>query len=600
MTASRWKTLTAILVFALVAWMYMRRLGDTPLYVTPDEAIIAVDAHALAMTGRDVHGEAFPLYFRVQMPGETRFGWFMPVIFYASALVMRVLPFSEATARVPSALVGVFSIVLTFLVARRLFSEDGLVMDGHVVHGLAILAAVLLATTPAHFILSRYALDYLYPLPFVLGWFLLLLRFLERGDVRVLVAATVCLGVGFYSYISSVLMMPIYFALTLVVVLQRDRPMFLSLAATAGFTAPLLPLVPFLLHHPGAFAQTAQRYAVYDAQRLNALQGLREFFSYPNIERLTTLYWTFFNPGFLFFSGDSQMTFSTRSVGVFLLSLAVLIPAGAYGVLRRRTTGGLLVLALFVTAPAAAVLVPESGAIIRAAAMLPFGALLATYGIICVWRSRLFARARPVLMAAGGALFAMALVYAGVTVVSSARLSKGTALLAAGAIVLLAVGRAAQRIKLGRIAVVCLLLFVLLQFGSFWRDYFGDYRLRASTWLGGNVRGALEALIAHATQDRAPGIYFARIRSTSGLLDTRNRWMDAYWRFYLIKHQREDLLSRSNDIDTNDVRGMASGSLVLANEGDQVAAGLLSSSQLKIVEAVPEVDGKPFFLILRR
>jgi len=397
-----------------------------------------------------------------------------------------------------------------------------------------------------------------------------------------------------------VLMMPIYFALTLLVVLQRDRPGYLSLAATAGFAAPLVPLVPFLLHHPGAFAQTAQRYAVYDAQRLNALQGLREFFSYPNIERLTTLYWTFFNPGFLFFSGDSQMPFSTRSVGVFLLPMAVLIPAGAYEVVRRRTTGGLLVLALFVTAPAAAVLVPESGAIIRAAAMLPFGALLATYGVICVWKSGVFTRARPLLMAGGGALLATSLVYAGVTVSSSARLSKGTALLAAGAIVLLAVGYAAQRIKLGQIAVVCLLLFVPLQFASFWHDYFGDYRVRSSIWLGGNIRGALEALIAHAAQDRVPAIYFARIRSTSGLLDTRNRWMHAYWRFYLIKHQREDLLSRSNDIDTTDVRGMAPGSLVLANEGDQVAAGLVSSSQLYIIEAVPGIDGKPFFLILRR
>ena len=34
-------------------------------------------------------------------------------------------------------------------------------------------AALLLALTPAHFIHSRFALDYLYPVPFTLAWLLL-------------------------------------------------------------------------------------------------------------------------------------------------------------------------------------------------------------------------------------------------------------------------------------------------------------------------------------------------------------------------------------------------------------------------------------------
>ena len=49
-----------------------------------------------------------------------------------------------------------------FFIVRRLFKCDW----------LACAAAGMLAMTPAHFILSRYALDYLYPLPFLLGWLL--------------------------------------------------------------------------------------------------------------------------------------------------------------------------------------------------------------------------------------------------------------------------------------------------------------------------------------------------------------------------------------------------------------------------------------------
>jgi 4-amino-4-deoxy-L-arabinose transferase-like glycosyltransferase len=157
---NRWpRAAMFVLLLTAAAVLYARHLGDAPIYLSPDEAIIAVDAHSLATTGRDVHGAFMPLYFQIQMRGETRSGWFMPVIFYAIALVLKVLPLSEASVRLPSVIVGLTDIVLMFFVARRIFKSTT----------LAVVSAAMLALTPAHFILSRYALDYLYPLPFVLG-----------------------------------------------------------------------------------------------------------------------------------------------------------------------------------------------------------------------------------------------------------------------------------------------------------------------------------------------------------------------------------------------------------------------------------------------
>ena len=114
----------------------------------------------------------------------------------------------------------------------------------------------------------------------------------------------------------------------------------------------------------------------------NALQGLRAFFSYPNLDRLASLYWSFYNPSFLFFSGDRMMTFSTRSVGVFTLPVAVLLLLGLYHVcVRRRTVPAFIVVAGFVTAPVGALLGGENAAIIRAVELLPFTVLLATFGL---------------------------------------------------------------------------------------------------------------------------------------------------------------------------------------------------------------------------
>ena len=46
-------TLLAILLLAAaVAALYAYRLSDSPIYLTPDEVVIGLDAHALATTAR--------------------------------------------------------------------------------------------------------------------------------------------------------------------------------------------------------------------------------------------------------------------------------------------------------------------------------------------------------------------------------------------------------------------------------------------------------------------------------------------------------------------------------------------------------------------
>ena len=87
------------------------------------------------------------------------------------------------------------------------------------------LAAALMALTPAHFIMSRQALDYICPLPFVLGWLLCLLTYFDTGRTAPLVAGGLLLGVGAYTYISSWMVMPFLAALTLLLARPRGaRP----------------------------------------------------------------------------------------------------------------------------------------------------------------------------------------------------------------------------------------------------------------------------------------------------------------------------------------------------------------------------------------
>jgi hypothetical protein len=239
--------------------------------------------------------------------------------------------------------------------------------------------------------------------------------------------------------------------------------------------------------------------------------------------------------------------FSTGRAGVFLLPLAVLLPIGIYqAATQRRTPFHVLLLAGFLAAPLPALIVTDENApIFRALALVPFGVLLAMLGLQTIWASR---RARPVTW----------------------------------------------------LAVVGLLLLLPLQFRIYASDYFNEYRVRASPWLGGNIRGALETLIDLNARTPAPALYFSKLQATSGLADGRNEYMSAYWQFYATKHGREDLLDRPRPLDPSAVGVMPAHSLVLANIGDRVADGLVASGQLRQVAVIPELDRAPFFEILER
>src|SRR5262249_40177472 len=147
--------------------LYAARLGHTPLYLHDAEILFGLQAHAIATTGHDVSGRLLPLYFQMQPIGENV--WFHPVIVYVTALFLTVVRLSEWSVRLPSACVGALDVVLLYVLARQIFGRR---RD-------AVLAAALLALTPAHFIHSRIAMDYIYPIPFVLGWMIALLAFLK-------------------------------------------------------------------------------------------------------------------------------------------------------------------------------------------------------------------------------------------------------------------------------------------------------------------------------------------------------------------------------------------------------------------------------------
>ena len=75
--------------------------------------------------------------------------------------------------------------------------------------------------------------------------------------------------------------------------------------------------------------------------------------------------------------------------------------------------------------------------------------------------------------------------------------------------------------------------------------------------------------------------------------------MNDYWRFYLVKHNRQDLAARTERFDPGKLATMPAGSLVLSNVGNRTDA-LVRTGTLEHLTTIPELNRNDFFVILRR
>jgi 4-amino-4-deoxy-L-arabinose transferase-like glycosyltransferase len=268
----RWWPIALVLVLASA--LYFRSLGTAPVSIGGDEARFATVAWSIATTGRDPAANRLPLFFHMSESlsgGDAGARWYQPLLFYLMALVFRVVPVGEGAMRIPTAVIGIADVFLIYCVARQLFGD----------RFWAAMTALMLAFSPAHFIFSRQALDYICPLPFVLGWLWCLLTALETGSVWLTLCAGLLLGAGFYSYIAAWVIMPLLLLLTWVAAFQSKQAAWRgALAATIGFALPVVAVAPWLWRHPEMWRDIVGRYKVYDARHLSLLQGAKDFLSY--------------------------------------------------------------------------------------------------------------------------------------------------------------------------------------------------------------------------------------------------------------------------------------------------------------------------------
>jgi 4-amino-4-deoxy-L-arabinose transferase-like glycosyltransferase len=369
------RRLLPICALALAGSLYMPRLQSNPMYFGSDEAFFGLNGASIAARGRDLSGTFLPLYVNLRDPldGANTRRWYQPIQFYLTAISLSVLPLSETAVRIPTAIVGMVDVLLMYAIGTRLFGGEK----------YAFAAALLLLLSPAHLIMSRQATDYICSLPFSLAWLWCVVTALQTRRSMYSVLAGALLGIGLYSYLAAWVMMPALLAITWYAQHRGHLGLRASIATTAVFTLVSLPIVIWLIAHPAMLAETIGRYQVAGThpQAETAARLLR----LDRVGAVVSTYWSYFDPSFLFLTGGTSLTTATGRTGVFLIGVGALMISGLgrrdrqHGVERTVVTAG------FLAAPLAAAFVTERYMIQRAMLLVPFGTLLALFGLQSMW-----------------------------------------------------------------------------------------------------------------------------------------------------------------------------------------------------------------------
>jgi len=518
---------TAILAVVVVAAaaLYTARLDRVPSFLSTDETAFALQAHAIATTAHDEHGRFLPLYF--QMFENV---WFHPGLIYWMAPLLTVFRPLPWVVRLPTVLIALGNLLLVYAVARRLGAS----------YAAGVGASVLLALTPAHLLHGRLACDYLLPVPCVLAWLLLLVDARRLPSSWRLVAAGCALGLGLYTYIAALVVMPVCLVLTwLTLLLSGERRLRPYALVTAGFALLVVPIAIYLAAMPEVYAAFVARYGGTSVD-LDVLHHPGGVFSAHLVAERWPIYRSFFEWPFLFERAEAHVMSSTYTTGVFLAAMKWLMPIGLYHILRnRRTPFTLLLLAVFLSAPIAASLIPEKYAIDRALVLVPTGAIIGAFGVDWLLAPRPWLLAWP-----------------------------------------------------ARAACVWLFVSMGMQFNDFYRDYVTAYPIRASAWFDGNHPGAFEPLVRGHAPDDPRFIYISKELPRIG----------DHWKLYLFAHRRRDLLKWTVYFSQQDLHldSLPAGTLLLTGVDDPVERSFRKMPAVEAVTRVTEPDGQPTFTVFER
>ena len=373
-----------MLYFIICTAVFLRfwQLGQNPPSLTWDEAAWGYNAYSLGIDGKDEFGRFLPVDYLES------FGDFKPPVYsYLDVLPVKTFGLSELAVRFPSALFGVLTVIVTYLLVKRIFWKSKLK------ESYALMSALILAISPWHIMLSRAAFEANIATFFiVLGVWLFLLSMQSKRWILLLSVLSFALSI--YTFNTARIAVPILI-LALAFgfrkeLLSRKKETFLAIILGIIF---ILPTVKFLVS-PQASLRFKEVNIFSDINVVKtANQEIQNdnnaFWSklIHNRRLLYTLnyvkhYFDNLNPSFLFIKGDGNPKFSTQNVGQMYIWDIPFFVAGVLLIFRRKEGYWWVVPLWLVIGIIPAAFARETPHALRIETTLPTFQIITVYGFV--------------------------------------------------------------------------------------------------------------------------------------------------------------------------------------------------------------------------
>jgi 4-amino-4-deoxy-L-arabinose transferase-like glycosyltransferase len=370
-----WKLLL-LLIILLAGFLRLYQLGNIPYGSTGDETAYIYNAYSIWNTGRDVMGNFLPLSFNFHSSES-------PVPVYLTAPFVGILGLNLFNARLLSAMLGVGSVLVLFLLAQHLFKDKW----------VGLLSAFLLAISPWALQIDRELWDVNFAKFFyLLGIYI----FVKNVKSNKYIYSLIPFALAFYSYhgtkVFFVLLIPVLILFFRKQLLKRKKSLvvfctlifflFVSFLLILKFQGVIRQNEVYLLKDPNTTG-------VVNAERTKNIAPdiVKKILSNKPLYFLRVIrenYLEAFSTNFLFLYGETDVNTQMESIyfrGVFYIIELPLLLFGLYKLITAKNKlNRNLLLPLLLIAAFPSAITYDRNFVNRDVMMLPILVMIISFG----------------------------------------------------------------------------------------------------------------------------------------------------------------------------------------------------------------------------
>jgi len=372
------KKILLLLIVLMSLFLRFYRLDSYPA-LNADEAAIGYNAYSLIQTGRDEHGNPWPIHFQ-------SFNDYKPgLYFYLVIPFVKSLGLNEWAVRIPGAVLGVATVLVLYFLVKEIFDDEK----------LALMSSFFLAISPWHIHFSRGGWEVNSATFFITAGVLFLIRAVKNPKIYNLAFAVLALTLSLYTYHAARVIVPLL-VFGLLLTYWKEVRENLKLYLLAGVVGLILiaPLVKDF--SKGQMASRAAGVGLFaDTGPLARIQEQRgEHLNYQGLAAkvlhnkavnyglaFAKNWLEHYEGNFLFVSGDVIQRNKVPETGqMYLLDIVFLLAGFVF--IAKKSKGWAPILIWLLVAPVGAALTFQSPHALRAQNMVIPLVIISAYGLI--------------------------------------------------------------------------------------------------------------------------------------------------------------------------------------------------------------------------